>query len=106
MTVEMEQPFAWPEEPKDFSPWDKQTYEAAQKDRESLQDTLRPDYAQQPTKERASIAEQAQALLQGKEKWRPSSSFTSLRTSVWEDVGEPVEVETHVSVTRPTDHRS
>ncbi|KAH8808716.1 hypothetical protein F5884DRAFT_793121 [Xylogone sp. PMI_703] len=96
MTVEMEQPFAWPEEPKDFSPWDKKTFDAAQKDRKALEDTFRPDHRQQPTKERASIAEQAQAFLQGKEKWRPTSKALE-----WEDDGEPVEVETHVSVNPP-----
>lgn len=83
--------------------WDKKTYEAAQKDREEMQESFRPDYAQQPSKERASIAEQAKAMLEGKEKWKSSSSFTSLRTSIWEDVGEPVEVETEVSVTPPTE---
>ena len=56
---------------------------------------MRPDAKEKPTKERASIAEQARALLEGKEKWKPA-----LERDVWEDVGEAVEVERDVTLPR------
>jgi large subunit ribosomal protein L23 len=54
---------------------------------------VRPDYKEKPTKEREPIAEQAKALLQGKEKWKSNQE-------VWEDVGEAEEVETDVVLPR------
>ncbi|KAI9872188.1 MAG: hypothetical protein M1830_001927, partial [Pleopsidium flavum] len=77
MTVEMERAFVWPDTPEDFSPWEKDTYDAANKAQEREQASYQPDAVQKPTTERRSIAEQAQALLEGKEKWRPT----------WEDYG-------------------
>jgi len=71
--------------------WDKTTYDAAQKDRKEQEDAFRPDAGRKPTKERTSMAEQAQALLKGKEKWRPTPTE-------WEDVGEAVEVEADVTL--------
>ena len=75
--------------------WDKETYDAAQKDQEDFTASLRPDAKEKPTKERASIAEQAKALLEGREKWKSSAE-----KDVWEDVGEPVEVEKDVQLPR------
>ena len=56
---------------------------------------MRPEAKTKPTKERASIAEQARALLEGKEKWKPTRE-----QDVWEDVGEAVEVEKDVTLPR------
>jgi large subunit ribosomal protein L23 len=48
-----------------------------------------PDFKQKPSRERESIAEQAQALLQGKQSWRTSSE-----SNAWNEDGEEIEVET------------
>jgi large subunit ribosomal protein L23 len=72
--------------------WDKKTHDAAQKERQEEQDGYRPDArTKPPEKERASISEQAKALLAGEEKWKPTGGL-------WENVGEEVEVETEVEV--------
>jgi len=52
--------------------WEKETYDAANEAQEREQETYQPDAVQKPTTERESIAEQAQALLKGKEKWKPT----------------------------------
>ncbi|RDW69839.1 hypothetical protein BP6252_08859 [Coleophoma cylindrospora] len=96
MTIEMEQPFAWPEAPGSFEEWDKDTFDAANKDREEQEKQFRPDSRKEPTKERKSIAEQAKALLEGKQKWVPNK----IVEDEWEDVGEEVEVETDVDVSK------
>lgn len=93
MMVEMERPFVWPEEPKEYDMWDKKTYDAANKDREIQQDQFRPDARQKPSKERESIAEQAQALLQGKESWK-----TTPASNEWNEGEEEIEVETDVEL--------
>ncbi|KAN0096834.1 hypothetical protein V8E51_015639 [Hyaloscypha variabilis] len=93
MMVEMERPFVWPEEPKEFDMWDKSTFDAAQKDREMQEETFRPDFREKPSRERASIAEQAKALLSGEERWRPTP-----RNDEWDIEGEEEEVETDVQV--------
>ncbi|KAI9842500.1 MAG: hypothetical protein M1837_007094 [Sclerophora amabilis] len=89
MTVEMESPFVWPPEPEDYSPWDKKTFEALEKAQENERDAKKP-YRKQSTPGRGSIAAQAQRLLKGEERWKPE----------WEDVGEPLEVEKDVPLTR------
>ncbi|TKA62319.1 hypothetical protein B0A49_07583 [Cryomyces minteri] len=96
MTVEMEKPFVWPEEPEDFSlyvedsehkknglGWDKETFDAARKASRAENELMQPDADQKPSADRETIAAQAQLLLTGKEVWKPK----------WEDVGEPEEVE-------------
>ncbi|ESZ93849.1 hypothetical protein SBOR_5790 [Sclerotinia borealis F-4128] len=93
MMVEMERPFVWPEEPKDFSDWDQEKVKARQEYEEELQRSTYPDAKQKPTNERISIAEQARAILQGKEKWK-----STLNT--WVNVGGEKEVETDVHVPR------
>ncbi|KAF7870037.1 hypothetical protein EAF04_004821 [Stromatinia cepivora] len=93
MMVEMERPFVWPEEPKDFSAWDKEGLKKRQEHEEELQAEQYPDAKQKPSKERLSIAEQARKILQGKEKWAPTRD-------TWMNVGEEVEVEQDVKVPR------
>ncbi|KAK5153787.1 hypothetical protein LTR04_006148, partial [Oleoguttula sp. CCFEE 6159] len=81
MTVEMEKPFVWPEEPEDYSLWDKETFDAAMKASRAENELMQPDADQKPSADRETIAAQAQLLLTGKEVWKPK----------WEDVGEPEE---------------
>jgi len=52
-----------------------------------------PDFKQKPSRERESIAEQAQALLQGKQSWRTPSE-----SNEWIEDGEEIEVETDVEL--------
>ncbi|KAI9832198.1 MAG: hypothetical protein M1826_002202 [Phylliscum demangeonii] len=82
MTVEMDRGFRWPDEPTDFTPWDKRTYEIVEKEQEKEKESRSADGGQQPTRERESMAEQARRLLRGDDRWKVP----------WEDVGEPVEV--------------
>ncbi|EHL00218.1 Ribosomal proteins S24e, L23 and L15e [Glarea lozoyensis ATCC 20868] len=89
MMVEMDKPFAWPQEPEDFSPWDKERYDAIKQMQEDSRETQKLDYVTKPTAERKSIAEQAKELLEGDEKWGPTD---------WEDVGEAQEVEKEVKI--------
>lgn len=72
--------------------WDKETFDAAKRDNERHQEALRPDAKTKPSQERVSIAEQARALLEGREKWKGGES----KERVWEDVGDAVEVEKDV----------
>jgi large subunit ribosomal protein L23 len=76
--------------------WDKETFDAAKKDNEQQQAALRPDAKTKPSQERVSIAEQARALLDGRERWKGRGD--EARERVWEDVGEAVEVEADVQL--------
>lgn len=51
----------------EFCRWDKKTYDAAKKDRDANEASFRPDAREKPSGERKSIAEQARALLAGKD---------------------------------------
>lgn len=46
------------------------------------------------------IAEQARALLEGREKWKGQGKGSEARERVWEDVGDAVEVEADVQLPR------
>ncbi|KAK3078226.1 hypothetical protein LTS18_008110, partial [Coniosporium uncinatum] len=70
MTIEMERPFIWPEEPENFDLWDKETYQAANSDREEGEGSHAPDAIFRRPRDSRSIAAQAKALLEGKERWR------------------------------------
>lgn len=94
MIVEMDSPFVWPQEPEDFTPWDKKTFEAARDDQKTQQEVFQPDFKKQPARDRDVIAEQARELLEGKEEWK------SGKETVWEDVGEAEEVEQDVVLPR------
>lgn len=94
MMVEMEKPFVWPVVPEKFDDWDKDTYDAAKKEREEAEKIFAHDYRQQPAKERTSMAEQAKALLSGKDPWKQQAP----ERDEWEDDGEAVEVEQDVEV--------
>lgn len=53
---------------------------------------MRPGIREKPSEERASIAEQAKALLEGKNTWKNG------KKDIWEDDGEAVEVEKELKV--------
>lgn len=73
MTVELEQPFVWPEEIDDFSQWNKSEVDATEKDQRAQQEAMRPTGDAVVNKERReSMREQAKALLEGRERWRPA----------------------------------
>jgi large subunit ribosomal protein L23 len=76
--------------------WDKETFDAAKGDNEQHQAALRPDAKAQPSTERVSMAQQARALLEGREKWEGKSGRSEER--FWEDVGDAVEVEKDVQL--------
>lgn len=72
MTVELERPFVWPEEPEDFKAFNQEQV------KEYEEDTKKMREKQQPTGDtvvnearRESMREQAKALLEGKAKWKP-----------------------------------
>ncbi|KAI9797131.1 MAG: hypothetical protein M1833_005646 [Piccolia ochrophora] len=88
MTVQMEMPFVWPDEPQDLTAWDKEAFDATQKAQKQEQERMYPELEGKPSPERRSIAEQARELLQGRAPWTPT----------WEDVGEPEEVEKEVII--------
>ncbi|EER24996.1 hypothetical protein D8B26_007581 [Coccidioides posadasii str. Silveira] len=73
MTVEMTEPFVWPEEPKDFSPWERDTYFEAKKMQEDYQEAHGPEAGMKaPERQRELLAEQAKRLKQGRETWQPT----------------------------------
>ncbi|ERF71573.1 hypothetical protein EPUS_00562 [Endocarpon pusillum Z07020] len=75
MTVELVDPFIYPEEEKDLSPWESETFkkelkqnqELSKEESRAIQPPMEPDL-----KRREGIAEQAQDFLQGRQRWRPS----------------------------------
>ena len=79
MTVELERPFVWPEEPEDMSPWNQEQMEASQKMQEerSERDGTRKDLFVNEDR-RKSMREQAKALLEGKVKWKPNASSATM----------------------------
>lgn len=78
MTVEMEQPFVWPETPtgEDLQKWNHDTYHASQKENEEYQERRgRLADAMFSSRDRTEMREQAQKLLEGKEKWKPGMEW-------------------------------
>ncbi|KAI9667468.1 MAG: hypothetical protein M1821_000284 [Bathelium mastoideum] len=71
MTVEMDKPFVWPEEPDNFEPWSKETRDATEKEQKEYEEKHMSSAYRMPPKDGDLLAEQAQRLLSGKEKWRP-----------------------------------
>ncbi|KAI1916611.1 mitochondrial 54S ribosomal protein YmL41 [Ophidiomyces ophidiicola] len=73
MTVEMTEPFIWPEEPKDFAPWERDTYFEAKKMQEDFQESRSPDAVlKAPEKQRELLADQAKRVKEGMEPWQPT----------------------------------
>ncbi|WEW60947.1 mitochondrial 54S ribosomal protein YmL41 [Emydomyces testavorans] len=73
MTVEMIEPFVWPEAPTDFSPWERDAFFEAKKMQEDFQESQTPDaLTKAPERQRGLLAEQVKRLKEGKESWQPT----------------------------------
>ena len=70
-------PFVWPEEETDLKAWDKETFDEAAETQERLNEKFGRRGKLLPKEDRSTIAEQARALLEGREVWKPS----------WKDYG-------------------
>ncbi|EPS32559.1 hypothetical protein PDE_07519 [Penicillium oxalicum 114-2] len=76
MTVELREPFVYPEEPKDLSPWEKESWDASEKWQTGMQKKMqqKSHSAEEPdTDVRKAFEEQAKELKKTPEEWRPSS---------------------------------
>ena len=72
MTVELERPFVWPEEPEDYSAWNRKEVEDSEKEQGELQERMgSAGDAVANEERRKTLREQAQALLDAKQKWKP-----------------------------------
>ncbi|PYH96283.1 ribosomal protein L23 family protein [Aspergillus ellipticus CBS 707.79] len=73
MTVEMKEPFVWPEVPQEMDAWEKDQFFKAAKYQQKLQDGQKPDAATKPDEgSRDAMAEEAKKLLSGSKTWRPT----------------------------------
>lgn len=73
MTVELERPFVWPEEPteEDYEKFNKKQVNMYKKETEKFQERLSPTKDTViNTERRESMREQAKALLEGRAKWK------------------------------------
>lgn len=76
MTVELEQPFVWPEPPtekEDLAPFNKVERDLAEEEQKVYGRHMNPVESKTMVNEerRKSMREQAQALLEGRTKWKP-----------------------------------
>lgn len=76
MTVELERPFAWPERPTDLTPFNKEETAMATEEQQAYGKRVSPNADQMGVSDdrRTAMREQAKALLEGKEKWKPGLS--------------------------------
>ncbi|EEH49483.1 mitochondrial 54S ribosomal protein YmL41 [Paracoccidioides brasiliensis Pb18] len=73
MTVEMTEPFIWPEEPKDYKPWEKERFFETKEYQRDISEKMEPDAKNKaPERKWKTVSEQAKRLLDGKEKWEPT----------------------------------
>jgi large subunit ribosomal protein L23 len=80
MTVELESPFVWPEEPESYDEqWNKNQYEDAEKGNEDYsKQTMASDKDTWVNKERREkMKEQAAALLEGRVRWKPNEKMNT-----------------------------
>ncbi|KAL8712966.1 MAG: hypothetical protein Q9220_002826 [cf. Caloplaca sp. 1 TL-2023] len=72
MTVEMlaSEPFVWPEPPTDFGPWDKETSERAEKEREMEQKVMGYEGKRLEKQDGGALRRQAEELLAGRKAWK------------------------------------
>lgn len=71
MTVELERPFVWPEEPRDLSAWNQEEVKMSEEEQERMGEAYGPTGDLVVNEERrVAMREQARALLEGKERWR------------------------------------
>ncbi|PGH26981.1 hypothetical protein AJ80_01365 [Polytolypa hystricis UAMH7299] len=63
MTVELKDPFVWPAEPEDFTPWEKETFYGAKERQDKSQEAQKPDaILAEPKEKRESLEAQIKAL--------------------------------------------
>ncbi|PLN79164.1 ribosomal protein L23 family protein [Aspergillus taichungensis] len=73
MTVEMKEPFVWPDAPKDMSAWEQEQFHNTSKYQKDMQRAQRPDAGMEPNKEaRKEYEADAKKLLDGSKAWRPT----------------------------------
>lgn len=83
MTVELEDPFVWPDELEDLSEWNKKEKEKEEEEGAQAQKKMRPTGDAVVEEERRErMREQAKALLEGKERWRPPQDVRATVGSV------------------------
>jgi large subunit ribosomal protein L23 len=88
MIVEMKDPFVWPEETRDLQEWDQKSFKGAQEAQEQY--SLERQLQQRAVRtDQRTLREQAQALLEGREKWKPSwETFKPKTGQVFKRSGE------------------
>jgi len=80
MTVEMDEPFYWPEVPTDFKTWDKSVADEQRRESESMQDAQETkipfdggsDKMEHVVRDRDLLREQAEKLRKGELRWEPT----------------------------------
>ncbi|KAJ5587321.1 RIO1 family protein kinase [Penicillium hispanicum] len=75
MTVELREPFIWPEEPTDLTDWEKESWDSSERFQQEMrkQTVQKQDSSEEPDhKLRKAFEEQAQELKENKEEWRPT----------------------------------
>ncbi|OOF97454.1 hypothetical protein ASPCADRAFT_166334 [Aspergillus carbonarius ITEM 5010] len=73
MTVEMKEPFVWPEAPENMEPWEKDQFFKAAKYQQQIQESQKPDAGMKADETaREAFKEDAQKLLSGEKPWRPT----------------------------------
>ncbi|KAL3464235.1 hypothetical protein BJX64DRAFT_255265 [Aspergillus heterothallicus] len=73
MTVEMKDPFVWPEAPADMSPWERDQYFKAAKYQDNIQKSQQFESKLKANQdERDALDAEAKKLLDGSKKWRPT----------------------------------
>ncbi|MCJ1324114.1 hypothetical protein MMC10_000776 [Thelotrema lepadinum] len=68
-------PFVWPDEVKDFEAWDKDMFKAGHGAQEQLSETKymkQKSFGMLGKQDEDKVREQAKALLEGREEWRPT----------------------------------
>ncbi|KAH9810481.1 Ribosomal protein L23 [Teratosphaeria destructans] len=76
MTVDLEEPFVWPELPESWADWNKTEVELATEEQKVYNDRVGPEADMKGVREdqRKSMREQAQALLEGRQRWTPAAT--------------------------------
>ncbi|WPH04612.1 Hypothetical protein R9X50_00750400 [Acrodontium crateriforme] len=71
MTVDLVEPFVWPEGPESYADWNKEQIELAVPDNKKMMETMGSQKDTYINKDRrVAMREQAKALLEGREKWK------------------------------------
>ncbi|KAJ5152379.1 54S ribosomal protein [Penicillium capsulatum] len=75
MTVELREPFVWPESPTDLSKWEKDSWDASERFQQEMrkENRQRSHSAEEPDKDlRKAYEEQAKELKEDAQAWRPT----------------------------------